>query len=81
MGKFLDALRADIREILGELWERVGFLQRVGREAYKALQLCLPQSSLLNGQMREMEALESHNSLGEMRDKKALDFQGFSLSN
>lgn len=27
-----------------------------------------------------MEALESHTSLGEMRDEKTLDFQGFSPS-
>lgn len=63
--------------MMGESW----VLAERGEEACKAFQLCLLQSWLVHRQMREMEALESHNSLGELRDKKALDFQRFSLSN
>lgn len=63
--------------IMGESW----VLAERGEEAWKTFQLCLLQSSLVNRQMRDMEALESHTSLGEMRDKKALDFQRFSPSN
>lgn len=60
---------------------RITSLEERWEEACKALQLSLLQLSLVNREMRQMDALEPCNSLGETGDKKALGIWGFSLSN